>query len=67
VIHVPVRGKFTYEWESLYEDVCSPGCAFLTAVDCGMYIQFEEEFDQCTLGKRRLKVNEFGSEVAIIH
>lgn len=31
----------------------------------GACIQFKEEFYQCTLGKRRLKVNEFASEVSI--
>jgi hypothetical protein len=33
----------------------------------GACIRFKKEFDQCTLGKRRLKVNEFASEVPISH
>lgn len=61
MIHVRVRGKFTHEWKVLYEDARS----WLPSI--AACIQFKEEFDPCTLGKRRLKVNEFTSKLPIRH
>jgi len=39
---------------------------FLLPSICACF-RFKEEFEQCYLGMRRLKVNEFASEVPISH